>query len=171
MDDRTRAYLVIVSITSFIMLGLPLLFLASRRNPSGDDLIIALAIFVPAGLIACFYLIWSSRRDFGPEWYKAWFKKFDVPPEFDRVSKSRRVRAFKWAGLLVLLFGVAYGTLIKQPEVAAFSAVAGYIITYQGAREQVKYLPPKARRIYESSYKIILISFIFLIALKLILKL
>ncbi len=149
MDDKKKAYLILVAATLFLAFSPGLFLFAFKRYFSLNEFIIGLAFTVPLSLIALFYALWKMRKTFGPEWYRV---KFNVPPE---VSKSLRVRVFKWAGMVVAVLGIAYGFLIHGIMVAFFLAATGYIIMYQGAREQIKHLPPEARRIYETGFKIV----------------
>jgi hypothetical protein len=149
MDDKTKAYLILVAATLFLAFSPGLFHFAFKRYFSWNEFVIGLAFTVSLSLIALFYALWKMRRAFGLEWHRV---KFNVPPE---VSKSLRVRIFKWAGMVVAVLGIAYGFLIRDLMTAFFFTATGYIIMYQGAREQIKHLPPEARRMYETGFKIV----------------
>jgi hypothetical protein len=95
------------------------------------------------------YLFWGSRRKYGLEWYKVWFRKtVEIPPE-----ASGKARKIKTAGLLVFILGVAFGIVIQIAEVATLFALIGYSIVFLGAREEAKHLPLEAKKEFEKVYE------------------
>ncbi|MEM2640967.1 MAG: hypothetical protein QXU42_00010 [Thermoproteota archaeon] len=151
LNSKFKAYAILIIVALLMILGTPLLYFALTASLSEKEFVISMAAIIPTVLIGFIYAIWYMRKNFGPEWYRI---EADIPPG---VRKSPRVRAFKYAGLTVLIIGLALGSWFKDPVLALFFMATGYIIMYQGAKEETKFLPPAARRPREIGYRIILL--------------
>jgi len=157
LNSKFKAYAILIIVVLLMILGTPLLYFALTASLSEGEFVISMAAIIPTVLIGFTYAIWYMRKHFGPEWYRL---KVEIPPE---VRKSPRARAFKYAGLTVLIIGLALGSWFKDPMLAIFFMATSYIIMYQGAKEEAKYFPPAARWPREIGYKIILILWLALL--------